>query len=379
MATVLFGGGGTAGHVTPALATAEALAGLQPGLEIAFVGTQRGIESTMVPAHGWSFHEVPAAPLRRGFSPADLAANLRVPMVVRSAARRVSALMEELDTVAACVFGGYVSGPLALAARRRRIPLVIHEQNAVPGLANRIAARWAVAVASSVPGVEARFPHPERVKVTGNPVRRAIADLDRDAAAAQAREEFDLAADRRTLLAFGGSLGARRINEALVSASALWVAPGDVQVLHVAGRSDHDRCAAAWSDALTGNALAVRCLPFIERMELAYAVADVVLCRSGASTIAELTALGLPSVLVPYPHAVADEQTANAHALEQAGAAVLVPDRELDARRLVEVAEPILADERRRAAMSAAARALGRPSAAETVAHLILEAMEGTT
>lgn len=368
---IVLSGGGTGGHITPALATAQALKALRPDLDVEFVGTADRLEATLVPAAGWRLHTVRSRPLRRKVS----LSNLAVPAVVLSSALTLRRLLRERGVLAAGAFGGYTAGPLAAAARLAGVPLVLHEQNAVPGLTNRIAARWARRVAISVPGVEHRFPHPDRVVFTGNPVRaevRGLASADREALRAEAAAAFGLRPDRRTLLVFGGSLGAERLNSAAVGAAASLAALGDVQVLHAAGQRDAERVAAAWQAAVAAPPVA--CVPFIERMDLAYALADLVLCRSGASTIAELTACGLPSILVPYPYAAADEQTANAAALTQAGAAVLVPDAELTAERLLEVAGPLLTDSKACSEMGAAARALGRPDAASAVARLLLEA-----
>jgi UDP-N-acetylglucosamine--N-acetylmuramyl-(pentapeptide) pyrophosphoryl-undecaprenol N-acetylglucosamine transferase len=366
---ILLTGGGTGGHVTPALATADAIRLLRPDLQVEFVGTERGLESRLVPAAGYRLHTVEARPLRRSASPSNLA----VPVVIARAAWSARRLVRERDVAVACVFGGYTSGPLAVGARLAGVPLVLHEQNAVPGLANRVAARWARSVAVSVPGVADAFPHPDRVVFTGNPVRADLARIDREALRGEAAQAFGLDADRRTLLVFGGSLGARTINDAVLGATGRWGDPARLQILHAAGGLDHERVDALWAQQDTG-ALRVRWVEFIERMDLAYAIADVVLCRAGASTVAELTTCGLPSVLVPYPHALADEQTANGRALHEAGAGVLVPDEQLDADRLVAEAEPILTEQRRLRGMADAARTLGRPDAAEAVARLILRA-----
>lgn len=373
MTAVLIAGGGTAGHVSPALATAEALRAARPELIVEFVGTAAGLESRLVPAAGWTLHQVPALPLRRRLSPDTL----RVPLVVVGAACRVAALIRRRNVAAACGFGGYVSGPLALAARITGIPLVLHEQNAVPGLANRLAARWARAIAVSVPDVAARFPRPDRVVLTGNPVRSDLAHADLPALRRDAYTALGLQERRRTLLVFGGSLGARRLNDAVLASAARWAAPEGLQVLHATGRRDHARVRAGWDAVLGASPLVVRCVEFIERMDLAYAAADVAVCRAGASTIAELSVLGVPSVLVPYPHAAADEQTANARALAHAGAAVLVADSELDGGTLVAACEPLLLDDGRRERMAAAARSLGRPDAAARVAALVLDALSG--
>lgn len=369
--TVLIAGGGTGGHVFPTLATAAALRELAPDVGVEFVGTERGLESRLVPAAGWTLHRVQAAPLARTMSPATA----RLPAVLLGAAREVVRLIRERDVRAAAVFGGYVSVPLALAAWRTGTPLVVHEQNAIPGIANRMAARWARTVAVSFPGAVARVRHRDVVLV-GNPVRPEMAGVDRQALRAEALAHFGLDPARRTLLVFGGSQGARRINDAVLGSAANWPHPGGLQILHAAGAGDHARVRAAWDDALAvGPSPLVRCEEFIDRMDLAYAAADLVLCRSGASSIAELTALGLPAVLVPYPHATADHQTANAAEVAAAGGAVAVADGELDAARLVAVVQPLLADPVALDAMAQRARAFGRPAAARDLAELILSAM----
>jgi UDP-N-acetylglucosamine--N-acetylmuramyl-(pentapeptide) pyrophosphoryl-undecaprenol N-acetylglucosamine transferase len=366
---ILLTGGGTGGHISPALATAHAIRDLRPDVEVEFAGTADRLEAELVPADGWPFHPVEARPLRRALTPANLA----VPFVIAKAALQVRRLIRERGVRAACVFGGYTSGPLAAGARLAGVPLVIHEQNAVPGLANKVAARWAATVAVSVPGVADAFPHPDRVVFTGNPVRAELLEADLAALRGEAAAAFGLDPARPTLLVFGGSLGAQRINDAVLGAARRLGEGTGLQVLHAAGARDAERVAAAWDAADVGD-VAVRCVPFIARMDHAYALADVVLCRSGASTTAELTACGLPSILVPYPHAAADEQTANARALTDAGAAVLVPDGELDADRLTAVLAPLLADAGRRTAMAEAARTLGRPDAATAVARAVLAA-----
>lgn len=368
---VLIAGGGTGGHVFPSLAVAAALG--DAGLDVEFVGTARGLESRLVPEAGWALHEVEMHPLSRKLS----LATVRLPLTVVRATRQVAALIRERDVAAACVFGGYVSVPLALAARRTSIPLVVHEQNAIPGLANRLAAQWAEAVAVSVPGSADRFRDPDRVVLTGNPVRPGFADRDLATDRPAALEGFDLEPGRRTLLVFGGSQGARKLNDAVIGSLAMWDDPQQLQILHAAGRGDYERVRAAWDDAIAahgGKAPRVRCHAFIADMPAAYAVADVVACRAGASTIAELTVFALPSVLVPYPHATDDHQTANARALADVGAARVIPDEWLASRSLVGMCQPWLLDDEARAEAAAAARSLARPDAAERVASLVLRA-----
>jgi UDP-N-acetylglucosamine--N-acetylmuramyl-(pentapeptide) pyrophosphoryl-undecaprenol N-acetylglucosamine transferase len=365
--TVLLAGGGTGGHVFPSLAVADALA--RAGVRVAFVGTARGLESRLVPEAGWPLHEIEMLPLARRLSP-SLA---RLPLVLVRAARQVARLLRDEDVAAAAVFGGYVSLPLAVAAWRTGTPYVVHEQNAVPGLANRLAVRRAAAVAATFPSSVGRFGRGVAVEVTGNPVRPGLGRADRRAALA----EFGLEEGRRTLLVFGGSQGARRLNQAAIDALGRWADPERLQLLHLTGRTAFAEVDRAWEEALRGTAgpvPLVRRVDFVDRMELAYAAADLAVCRSGASTIAELTVLGVPSVLVPYPHATAGHQQANAEDLAAAGGAVVVDDAELDGTALVAAAEPLLADPAQCGRMAAAARAFASPDAARRVAALILRA-----
>jgi len=369
---VLLVGGGTAGHVIPAIATAQALLASRPELRVAFAGLAGGIEDRLVDAAGLDFRAVQAVPLPRR----PTAALLQVPSRLRRAVKKARRLLEDEEVRVVVAFGGYVSLPLALAARGR-VPLIVHEQNSRPGLTNRLAARFARGVAVSFPASIDRFPHPERCAFTGNPVQQRIHDLDRVGLRASSREQLGLAVDRRTLLVFGGSQGARSINTAVVEAIAAWQQLG-VQVLHLTGVRDHDAAVERWQQAgvdPTALDADVRVIPFLADMSAAYAAADLVLCRAGATTIAELTVLGIPSVLVPYPHATADHQQSNADALVTVGAAIAIADDDLDARRLVAAVEPIITEPARAGAMSLAARAWGRPHAAAAVAALAVAAL----
>jgi UDP-N-acetylglucosamine--N-acetylmuramyl-(pentapeptide) pyrophosphoryl-undecaprenol N-acetylglucosamine transferase len=246
----------------------------------------------------------------------------------------------------------------------------------VPGLANRVGARWADRVAVTFPGSAGRFRHPERCAVTGDPVRQEILELDRDARRVAAREHLGLRPDRPTLLVFGGSQGARTLNRAVTEAHPRW-GTDDLQILHAAGRSLHAEAVEAWEPVRAARpGLHVEVVDFIDDMAGAYAAADVVVCRAGATSIAELSALGLPAVLVPYPHATGDHQTANARAIEHAGGAVVIEDAELDGASLQAAVEPLLTDPQRHAETASASRAFGRPDAAANVARLVLEQLD---
>jgi UDP-N-acetylglucosamine--N-acetylmuramyl-(pentapeptide) pyrophosphoryl-undecaprenol N-acetylglucosamine transferase len=367
---VLVAGGGTAGHVFPAIAVARELTVLAPDVEPVFIGVPDRLEADLVPAAGFRIHHVDAVAVPRRLS----AALLKVPGGVRTSVRRCQTIATEEAAVGVVTFGGYVSFPVARAAKRLGLPLVVHEQNAVPGLANRAASRWADRVGVTVPGSADRFRRPERCAVTGNPVRDEVLTLDRGARRRAAREAFGLDPDLPTLLVFGGSQGARSVNRAIVDAHTRWAGDG-VQILHAAGRSQFTEVEAAWQAARAEHpgGPPVRVVDFIDSMADAYAAADVVLCRAGATSIAELTVLGLPSVLVPYPHATGDHQTQNAEALARAGGAVVIADEALDGAALVAAVEPLLTDPDRHQAAATASRAFGRPDAATNVARLLLD------
>lgn len=367
---VLFAGGGTAGHVFPAIAVARELERLDPSVEAVFVGTEDRLEGRLVPESGFRLHHIDVLPVPRRLS----LGLLKVPSALRSAVRACADIAKDEGAVGAVTFGGYVSFPLDWAAARLQLPLVIHEQNSVPGLANRFAARWADRIAVTFPGSADRFRHPERVAVTGNPVREEMLALDQDARREEARRHFGLKTDRATLLVFGGSQGARAINQAAVESYGRWAQPERLQILHAAGQNLHRETAAGWERVrASGAGPLVRCVDFIDDMAAAYAAADAVVCRAGATSIAELTALGKPAVLVPYPHATADHQLHNGRALEQAGGATVIEDDDLDASRLVAAVEPWLLDADTGAAVAAASRAFGRRDAATNVATLILD------
>lgn len=367
--TVLFAGGGTAGHVFPAIAVARALVDLEPDIEPVFVGTADRLEDRLVPAAGFRLHHVDAIPLPRRLSP-EL---FKVRGALNRAVARCQDIIAEEQVIGAATFGGYVSFPASWAAARAGLPLVLHEQNAVPGIANRFAARWAKQVAVSFPSSIDRFGHHPDVIVTGNPVRDAMLHVDVDARRAAARESFGLSPRTTTLLVFGGSQGARSLNEAVIAAAGQWARPDQLQILHGAGAKLHEESLEAWAQVEGGPD--VVCVDFIDDMAGAYAAADVVVCRAGATSIAELTVLGRPSVLVPYPYATRDHQLHNARALAEAGAAVVIEDDELDGARLVAAVEPWLTEAAERRRVGTQALMFGRRDAAATVARTIAECL----
>lgn len=367
---VLLTGGGTAGHVLPAIATAQALQRIDPSLRVVFAGRANSIEERLVAAVGFEFEPVRAVALPRRAA----LQLLRVPGRLLVAVRQARALLRTHRVRVVVSFGGYVGLPLALAARGR-VPLLLHEQNARPGVANRRTARSARHVAVSFPSSAERFPAPERCRFIGNPVQERLRGLDRAARRVAAGQRLGLDPERSTLLVFGGSQGARSINRAVAEAAESWQEMG-LQLLQLTGPRGMDEALEAWRwsgvDPEAQDS-PVRLVAYLEDMSDAYAVADLVVCRAGATSIAELSVLGLPSILVPYPHATADHQRHNAAALVASGAAVAIADDELDAATLTTAVRQLIADPIRRASMGRAARAWARPDAAEGMAAMILE------
>ncbi|WP_182526354.1 undecaprenyldiphospho-muramoylpentapeptide beta-N-acetylglucosaminyltransferase [Nocardioides dongkuii] len=355
---VLLAGGGTAGHTSPLLATADALRRLDPDVEITCLGTPRGLENTVVPAAGYPLELVPPVPLPRKPG-ADL---LRVPGRLRAAVRETLAVLDRVRPDVVVGYGGYVSVPAYLAARRRGVPVVVHEQNALPGLGNRLGARVAARVAVSFP--DTRLPRAEYV---GLPIRQMISTLDRAATRVEAREFFALDPDLPTLVVTGGSQGARNLNRAVSGAAGALGAAG-VQVLHVVGPNGEA------TPVPTGTPYVVE--RFVDRMDFALAAADLMICRAGANSVTEAAAVGVPTVFVPLPHGNG-EQELNARPVVDAGGALLVSDAALTSEWVAATVPDLLADPARLAAMSAAAAGLIPRDADEKLARIVVEAAAG--
>ena len=345
--------GGTAGHVVPALAVADALVGR--GAQVEFVGGERA-EAELVPAAGFALHAVRVRGIDR-HNPVK--AGYAVALALR-ATGRARRLLRGTGADLVLGGGGYVAGPVGLAARSLGLPLALTEADSHLGVANRLLAPLAKRVFLSFP-IEGR--DGGKYVLTGRPVPRDTGAVDQ----AAARERFGLPPDFPCVLVFGGSLGARRLNDAALEAFGP-AAPG--AILHVCGRRDHDDLRRRL-DAL-GAPPHYRLFPYVEPFADALAAADLAVARAGGSVL-ELAAAGLPAVLVPYPHATADHQTANARHMERAGAAVVVPDAELDGPRLARETGTLLGAQPRLAAMAKAARALARPDAADRIAAELLD------
>jgi UDP-N-acetylglucosamine--N-acetylmuramyl-(pentapeptide) pyrophosphoryl-undecaprenol N-acetylglucosamine transferase len=355
----LFAGGGTGGHLYPALAVAEYLRRSRPGFEAVFLGSAQGIEARLVPQHGFVLHAIPGS----GFRRMGLAGRLRF---VWSFARGLVAalsLVRRLRPDVVLATGGYASLAAGLAAAALRRPLVVQEQNSIPGLTNRLLGRLAREVHVAFPGCERYFGRP--VQLTGNPLRAAVL--------APPARFAGLPAGVPVILVVGGSRGARSINTAVSAAIPLVAAQREVVWLWQTGELDFERLAPQW-----GNTPHVILRAYLDDMPAALTAAAMLVCRAGAMTLAEITAMGKPAILVPFPGAVDDHQTANARSLVDAGAAELVPDAALDGPRLAQLVVELLADPARLQRMGKASAALARPQATAELAAA-LERQAGTT
>ncbi|OBB88183.1 undecaprenyldiphospho-muramoylpentapeptide beta-N-acetylglucosaminyltransferase [Mycobacterium colombiense] len=363
--SVVLAGGGTAGHVEPAMAVADALSALDPQVRITALGTTRGLETRLVPERGYDLELITPVPLPRKPS-GDLA---RLPSRVWRAVRETRAVLRAVDADVVIGFGGYVALPAYLAARglpfaaarRSRVPVVIHEANASAGLANRVGARTAERVLSAV--ADCGLP---RAEVVGVPVRETITSLDRAALRDEARRFFGFADDARVLLVFGGSQGAASLNRA-VSGAAAGLAAAGVAVLHAHGPKN----TLDLPEPRPGDPPYVA-VPYLDRMDLAYSAADLVICRSGAMTVAEVSAVGLPAIYVPLPIGNG-EQRLNALPVVNAGGGMIVADADLTPELVAREAAGLVGDPPRLAAMTTAAARVGHPDAARQVAQAALD------
>jgi UDP-N-acetylglucosamine--N-acetylmuramyl-(pentapeptide) pyrophosphoryl-undecaprenol N-acetylglucosamine transferase len=364
--SVVLAGGGSTGHVAPLLALADCLRRRDPTTGVTVLGTAEGVEARLVPDAGYPFAVVPRVPLPRRPS-ADLG---RLPWRLRSAIAAAGRAMRESQAQAVVGFGGYVSTPAYLAARRLGLPIVVHEQNARPGLANRLGARFTPYVAVTFPGTPLRG-----ARVLGMPLRRQITTLDRGSLRAQALVTFGLEPGRTTLLVFGGSLGAQRLNVTFGESREV-LAEAGVQVLHVTGRGktvdglDEARARGSASPSAAAGSPAYVAVEYVDRMDLAYAAADTVVCRAGAGTVCELTTVGLPAAYVPLPIGNG-EQRLNAEPVVEAGGGILVDDPLCTPQWVRETLVPLLLDASELAAMGKAAGAFGITDGDERLADLV--------
>ncbi|MBK3587498.1 UDP-N-acetylglucosamine--N-acetylmuramyl-(pentapeptide) pyrophosphoryl-undecaprenol N-acetylglucosamine transferase [Streptomyces sp. MBT57] len=383
--SVVIGAGGTGGHIYPGLALAEALRRADPDAVISFIGTERGLETTLIPAAGYRLHTVDMIP----FDPALGAKRFLLPAALLRSGAQARSVLRTQKAQAVVGMGGYPSAPAIVGAKMAGLPSVIHESNAVPGRANQFAARLTEHLTVAFDGSRAHLSGGERARTVGMPIAASLAALDRPALREEARRAFGIPEGARVVLFNGGSLGAARLTAAAVGLAARWRDRGDVHLLIKTGpaalaetrqklidtgagpaRHPHGPGHAQGADARVGPV--AQAVPYLDRMDLAYAVADVVVCRAGSATIAELATTGVPAVLVPYPHAPGDHQTHNARVLSDAGAAHLVPDAETTADRLADILDLLLADPARLAVMGRAADPGHHARAADLLAETVI-------
>lgn len=366
MTRVLITGGGTAGHVLPGIAIARALQ--ERGYasdDLHFVGSERGVERRLVPEAGFPLTVLPGRGIQRSLTAKSLRDNVGAVVGLLRAFGTAFSLLRTQKPDVVVSLGGYASVPCALWAVLLRVPIVVAEQNAVPGLANKLIGRFAKASGISFEGVDL-----PRSVWTGNPVRDQILQVDRVAHRSAARQSLGLPEDRFVLAVFGGSLGALRINNALLGAVDHWRQSSDLAIRHVIGARDFPELSQQ-NPCIATDPLIYQQIEYENDMPALYAAADAVLCRSGATSVAELAVIGIPAVLVPLPGAPGDHQTANAMALVDAGAAVVVPDADLTTERLIDEIELLRDSPERRAAMATSSGDVARPDAAHRLADLV--------
>lgn len=369
---VLITGGGTGGHLYPALAVAGLLKDSDPQAEVLFVGTGEGLESTVVPGAGYPFCQVEAVKWPRKISPRIFGVFLSLGKGYLQGLK----VIREFCPSAVFATGGYVSVPLGLAAAREGVPLFLHEQNSVPGMANKLLARWARTTFTTFPVPKGVFPAKARLIHSGLPVRKEVLAAERR----EGLRYFGLDGDRFTLLVTGGSRGARRLNQVMLDLyseiAAGKTSLNGIQVIHLTGKDEYQTYCQSMDEMGISSAKVGKLVikPYLEEMEYALAAADLVVSRAGAATLAEITARGIPAILVPYPFATGDHQYHNARSLEEEGAAVLIKESKLTPARLLREIDRIAGDPLLQRSLAEQSLRLGRPEASEVIVAALLQA-----
>lgn len=358
---IIISGGGTGGHIFPAIAIANALKKIDPSTEILFVGATGRMEMEKVPAAGYKIIGLDIRGIQRG----SILKNLALPFKLISSIMKARKIISEFKPNAAVGVGGYASGPLLYAASRKKIPCLIQEQNSFAGITNKRLAKRAVKICVAFDGMEVYFPAKKIVK-TGNPVRRESVDIGGKREAAFT--EFNLSPNKQTILVVGGSLGARTLNDAMIDGLEKIIS-ADVQLIWQTGKHYYKSVVHILGENHHPN---IRIMEFLNRMDLAYAAADIIISRAGAGTIAELCVVGKPVILVPSPNVAEDHQTKNAKTLVQDNACEYIADRKAT-RKLVDAALMLLNDDKRRKILSENIKKLALPDADEVIAKQVFE------
>lgn len=369
---IIVSGGGTGGHIYPALTIVRAIQKKIPDAEFLYVGTKDGLEADIVPKEGIPFETVNIQGFKRSLTPENLVRGAQA----FGGVVKAMGIVRRFKPDVAVGTGGYVCGPILLASSLMGIPTLIQEQNVMPGVTNRLLARFVSCIAMGTKEAAEHFPKGKRV-FTGNPIREEVMR----ARSEDGKKLFGLDPKAKTVLVSGGSRGARSINRAMIGVLAHYACRDGVQILHVTGKVGYEETMQSLKEAgvdldAAGNLFVE---PYLYNMPQALACADVAVFRAGAIGIAELTARGVPSVLIPYPFAAANHQEMNARAVATAGAARMILDRELTAERLLSVLAELLSEDAKLRRMAKAAKKLGRPKAADEIASRVIRLARGHT
>lgn len=362
---IIVSGGGTGGHIYPAITIIRTIQNQYPDARFLYVGTARGLEADIIPKEGLPFATVDIQGFERHLTPANL---LRAGKALAGVAK-ASKIVRDFKPDAVVGTGGYVCGPILLAASLMHVPTLIQEQNVVPGITNKILSRFATKIATGTEEAVRHFPA-DKVLFTGNPIRSEVMTVSREEGA----KAYGFDPTKKTVLISGGSRGARSINRAMIDILVQAVETPDIQYLHVTGKKEYEdvmrRLCEKGFDPEQARHIQIR--PYVYDMPKAMAMADLAVFRAGATGLAELTARGIPSILIPYPYAAENHQEHNARALEKAGAACMILNRDLTAERLYTVLHQLLQEKNKLKTMAEASRSMGRPQAARDIADLVI-------
>ena len=367
---IIVSGGGTGGHIYPALTLIRTLQQKVDKLEVLYVGTHAGLEADIIPKEGIPFATVDLQGFKRSLSPENL---LRAARAIKGVGKAMGIVRKfQPDVVVGT--GGYVCGPVLMAASLLGIPSLIQEQNVIPGITNKILSKFVNKIATGYQEANGAFPA-KKVVFTGNPIRQEVMAQRQEAD----YEAFGLRPGTTTILVSGGSRGARTINRAMVEVLKHYAGRRDVQILHATGKGEYEdiisRISAAGLDLQQADNIKVK--PYLYNMPQAMAIADLAIFRAGATGLAELTAKGIPAILVPYPYAAENHQEHNARAVEKAGAARVILNKDLTAQGLIQAIDELIGKPEKLQAMAEASAKLGRPEAADTISELIIELARG--
>lgn len=362
---IIVSGGGTGGHIYPAVTLIKAISALQPGCEFLYVGTKVGLEADIIPKEGIRFETVDIQGFRRKLSAENIKTIMKSAASLWHSRKIISAFSPDV----AIGTGGYVCGPVLMAASLMGIPTMIQEQNVLPGVTNKILAKFVSKIAVGYAEAIERFPA-EKVVYTGNPIRGEVMTADRT----EGLSAFGLDAKKKTILISGGSRGARSINRAMIGAHRYFAGSDTVQLLHATGKNEYNDVVARLKKLGIDRRRAGNIIiePYLYDMPKALALADLAIFRAGAVGLAELTARGIPSILVPYPYAAENHQEYNAAAMQKRGAAVVVKDNDISAEKLIDHISALMDAKEKLNAMAEASRALGKPEAAADIAKIAI-------